>query len=100
MSKSPMAKFVCENRYNFLCLRFLDKSVVDDDMFLPGHPEEVSIAVCTAFASVNDIELMKRKLEPRSQRFDTSFQVAGLEGCQFVEKWENCNRIDCDHENL
>jgi len=57
-----MPKFMCKHCYNFLGLGLLNKCVVDDDVLLPGHPEEISITMRTSFASVNNIELVKWKL--------------------------------------
>ena len=63
MSKSPMTKFMCKYGHNFLGLGFLNECVIDNDVLLPRHPEEISIAMRASFASVNNIKLMEWKLE-------------------------------------
>ena len=100
MSKSPMPKFMCKYRYNFLGLGFLNERVVDDNVLLPRHPEEISITVRTSFAPVNNIKFVQWKLESLGQSFHTSLELSGFQGSQFVEQREDCDRVDGNHENL
>lgn len=55
VSKTPVTKLVCKNSYNFLSLALLNQGIVNDNVLLPWHAEEVGVTVSTSLASVNDI---------------------------------------------
>lgn len=81
-----MTKFVCKNCDYFLRLALLNESIVDDNMLLPWHAKEVSIAMSTSLTSINYVELGKRELQSFSKAFNTSLQVSRLERRELVEK--------------
>ena len=95
-----MAKFVSKNSDNLLGLALLDQGIVDDNVLLPWHTEEIGITVSTSLAAINNIELVKRELQAFSKALNTSLQVARLEGRKLVEQRQNRNRVDGNHENL
>ncbi len=76
MPKTPVTELVRKDRYNLLGLTLLNKGIVNDDMLLPRHSEEVCVAVRTSLTSINDVELVKRELQPFSQCFDTCLEVS------------------------
>ena len=86
MSQTPMTKFMCKNCDYFLRLALLNESIVDDNMLLPWHAKEVSIAMSTSLTSINYVELGKRELQSFSKAFNTSLQVSRLERRELVEK--------------
>lgn len=81
-----MTKFMCKNCDYFLRLALLNESIVDDNMLLPWHAKEVSIAMSTSLTSINYVELGKRELQSFSKAFNTSLQVSRLERRELVEK--------------
>jgi len=100
MPETPVTKLMCQYRNNFLCLALLNQGVINHNMLLPWHAKEISIAVSTSLATINNIKLMKRELQPISKSLNTSLQVARLERRQLVEKGENRNRVYGNHEDL
>lgn len=83
--ETPMTKFMSQNSHNFLGLALLNQCVVDDNMLLPWHAEEVGIAMSASLTSVNDMELGKRKLQPLCKILNTSLQFPGFERRELVE---------------
>ena len=57
--------------YHLFGLALLDKSVVDDDVFLPRQSIEVRVAVGTSLTAINDIQLVQWELQPLRQPLDT-----------------------------
>lgn len=95
-----MAELVCENRNDLLGLALLDEGVVDDDVLLPWQTKEVGIAVGTSLASINDVELLEREVETRSESLDTGLECARVQRRELVEEWQDGDGVDSDHENL
>lgn len=62
MTQAPVTKFVGEYGNDLLLGALLNKSIVDDDMLLPGETKEIGIAVSAALATINDVQLVKREL--------------------------------------
>lgn len=95
-----MAQFMAQDCNNLLRLALLNQSVVDNDVLFPRETIEVGVAVSAPLAAVNDMQLLKRKLELFSEVFDTGLDGTRFEGRQFVEQGQDNNRIDGDSEDL
>ena len=95
-----MAELVRENRDNLLGFAFLNEGVVDDDVLLPWEAKEVGVAVGTSLASINNVELLEREVETRSQSLDAGFECARIQRGELVEQRQNGDGVDSDHENL
>jgi hypothetical protein len=74
-----------KNGNDFLCLALLNQSIINDNVLLPRHAEEVGVRMSTSLASIDDIKLMKGELQSLSKTFNTSLQVARLKRGKFVE---------------
>lgn len=85
MAQTPVAKFMAQDRHDLLGLALLDQSVIDDDMLLPRQAEEVGVGVRAALAAVNDKHFVQRELESLREGLHFGFQLALLEGREFVE---------------
>lgn len=95
-----MAKLMAKHSNNLLGLCLLDQSIVDDNVLLPWQTVEVGIAVGTALAPVNDMQLGEREFESLGQVLDTSLEFTGLKGRKLVEQRQNRNRVDSNGEDL
>jgi hypothetical protein len=95
-----VAELVCQDSDNLLGLALLDQRIVDDNVLLPRQTEEVGVAVRTALASINDVELVQRELQLLGQILDALLQLAGLQGRELVEQREDSDRVDGNHEDL
>ena len=100
VTQRPVTKLVCENCNDLLWLGLLNQSIVDDNVLLPWETKEVSIAVGTALASVDNVELLERELELGSQGLDTRLQLAWLQRRKLIEQWQDGDWIDGNHEDL
>lgn len=85
MSETPVTKFVSQNSNNLLGFALLNQGIVDDNMFLPWHSEEISVAVSTSLATIDDMELGKWKLQSLCKTLNPSLQVARFEGRKLIE---------------
>lgn len=95
-----MAKLMAKHSNNLLRLGLLNQSIVDDNVLLPWQTIEVGIAVGTALAAVNDMELGEREVESLSQVLDTGLEFAGLKRRELVEQRQNRNGVDSNGEDL
>lgn len=100
MTKAPVAELVCENGHDLLGFTLLDEGVVDDDVLLPWQTKEVGVAVGASLASINDVELLEREVETRSQPFDAGLECSRIQRRELVEQWQDGDWVDGDHENL
>ena len=91
---APVAELVREDGFDFFDLGLLDQRVVDYYRLFPGQAGEVGVAVRAAFAAVDDEEFGEGKLEAGGERFDLVFEVAGREGREFVEEWDDEDGVD------
>lgn len=95
-----MAELVGQNSDNLLRLALLDQGIIDDDVLLPRQTEEVGIAVSAALATIDDVQLVQRKLQPLGQVLNALLQLAGLQGRELVEERKDGDGIDGNHEDL
>lgn len=100
MVQAPVAQFMAQNSDNLLRLTLLEQSVVNHNVLLPGQTVEVGVAVSTALASINDMQLRKWELEFLREVLDTGLDLTWLQRGQLVEQWQNDNRVDGDGEDL
>lgn len=100
VSQLPVSKLVGENSNDLLSLALLNQSIEQDDMFLPGHSKEISIAVGASLAAIDDVELVQGELELSSQGLDTGLQLTLLQGRELVKQGQDGNRVDGNHEHL
>ena len=100
MTKLPVTKLMRKNSNNLLGLALLNKSIVDDNVLLPGETKEIGVGVGAALAAVDDVELVQGELEAGGKRLDLCLELAVLEGRQLVEQGQNSDRVDGDHEDL
>ena len=100
MTQLPVAELVRKNRNNLLGLALLDQSVKEDNVLFPGHSEEISIAVSAPLAAINHMQLGQGELELSSQGLNACLELAFLQRRELVEKGENRNGINGNHENL
>lgn len=100
MSETPVTKLMCKNSHNFLGLALLDQGIVNDNMLLPRHTKEVRVAMSASLTTINNIELMKRKLQALSQTLNTSLQLPRLQRGKLVKQRQNRNGVDRNHKDL
>jgi hypothetical protein len=85
---------------DLLGLALLKQGVVDDNVLLPGQTVEVSIAVGTTLAAIDDVQFRERELELLGKVLHTSLDLTRLQRGQLVEQRQNSNGVDSDGENL
>ncbi len=100
VAEAPVAQLVREHGDDLLGLALLDEGIIDDNVLLPRESEEVGIAVGAALASVDDVQLAERELQLLRQVLDARLERARLQRRQLVEKREDGDGIDRDHEEL
>lgn len=100
MSHFPVAQLVCKDSLNLLLGALLNKSIVQNNLFLPWQTGEVSIRVSRALGTINDLKLAERELETCGKRFDAVLERARLKRSELVEDRNNDDRVDCDCEQL
>lgn len=100
VAQTPVTQLVGKNSGNLLCVALLNQSVIDDNVLLPGHAEEVGIAVRAPLATINNKQLRQRKLEIRSESFHLGLERTGFQGSELVEHGRDDNRPNGDHEDL
>lgn len=89
-----------EHGDNLFGFALLDQRIVDDNVLFPWKSVEVGIAVGTALAAVNNVQLMERELKTLRQIFDAGLQSTGFERRQLVEQGQDDDRVDGDGEDL
>ena len=89
-----------EDSDDLLCLALFNQSIIDDDVLLPGHSEEIGVAVRTPLTTVNDVQLVEREVQLLSQVLNAGLELARFQGRELVEQRQDSNRIDSDHEDL
>lgn len=100
MTQLPVTQLVCKNGNNLLGLALFDQGIVDDNVLLPGHAEEVGVAVGAALAAINDVQLGEGELELLGQILNAALELTLLKGRELVEQRQNEDRVDGDHDNL
>jgi hypothetical protein len=100
VTKLPVTKLVRKNSNNLLRLALLNKSIVDDNVLLPGETKEIGVGVGAALAAVDDVELVQGELEAGGKRLDLCLELAVLERRQLVEQGQDGDGVDGDHEDL
>lgn len=100
VAQTPVAKLMAEHSDNLLGLSLLNQSVVDDNVLLPWETIEVSIAVGTALAAVDNMQLLKRELEPLGQFLDAGLKLTRLEGRELVKQRQDRNGVDSNSKDL
>lgn len=98
----PVTKLVTQDSLDFLVRALLEQGVEDDNLLLanPRQSSEVRIAVGTALATVDDLQLREREFELRRKRFDRVLELAGLERLKLVEQWHDEDGVDGHAQNL
>ena len=100
MTQLPVTQLVRKNSNNLLGLALLNQGIVDNNVLLPGHAEEVSVAVGATLATVNDVQLRERELELLGQILDAALELTLLKGRELVEQRQNEDGVDGDHDDL
>jgi hypothetical protein len=100
VTKLPVAQLVGKNSDNLFSFALLDKSIVDNNVLLPGETKEIGVGVGAALAAIDDVELVQGKLEAGGEGFNTRLEVAILERGELVEQGQDGNGVDGDHEDL
>jgi len=95
-----VTEFVAQHGNNLLRLALLKQGIVDDNVLLPRQTIEVSVAMGTALAAINDVQLRERKLQFFSQVLDTSLNITRLQRRELVEQRQNHNRINGNRKDL
>jgi hypothetical protein len=85
---------------HLLGLALLKQGVVDNNVLLPGQTVEVSIAVGTTLAAINDVQLRERELELLGKVLNTGLDLTRLQRGQLVEQGQNSDGVDSDGEDL
>ena len=98
----PVTKLVAQDSLDLLVRALVQQRVEDDNLLLadPRQSGEVGVAVCAAFAAIDDLQFRKRKVELRGERFDRVLELAGLKGLELVEQRDDENRVDGHAEYL
>lgn len=100
MTEFPVAKFMRKDSDNLIRFALLNQGIIDDNVLLPRKTEEISIGVSASLASVDDIELVQGELETGGQSLDLGLELTLLEGREFVEKRQNGDGVNGNHEHL
>lgn len=100
VAQTPVAQLVAQHSDNLLWLALLDQSIVEDDVLLPRQTIEVGIAVSTALAAVNDMQLLEREVKSLGKLLDTSLERTRFERRELVEQRQDHNRVNGDGEHL
>lgn len=100
VSHLPVTQLVGENSLDLLGVRLLNQCIVNDNLLLPGQTGEVSIAVSTTLATIDDLQFRKGEVEALSKSFDSVLEWAGLERSKLVEQRDDGDRVDGDGEEL
>ena len=95
-----MTQLVTQHSDNLFAVALLYKSVVDDDVLLPGQTKEVCVAVRAALAAVDDEERVEREIEAFGESLDPLLQSSIFKRRELIEQWKDDDRIDRDHEHL
>jgi hypothetical protein len=83
-----------------LWLALLQPGIINDNVLLPGQTIEVSIAVGTALAAIDDVQLREWELELLGKVLDTSLDLTRLQRGQLVEQGQKHNGVNSDGEHL
>lgn len=78
MAQTPVTELVAQNGDHLLRLALLQQGIINYDVLLPGQTIEVSIAVGTALAAIDDVQLRERELELLGKVLDTGFDLTRL----------------------
>lgn len=100
VAQAPVAELVAQHSNNLLRFSLLDQGIIDDNVLLPWQAVEVGIAVGTALAAVNDVQLLEGEVKLLSEVLDTGLQCTRLEGRELVEQRQNDDGVDSDGEDL
>ncbi len=100
MTERPVAQLVCQDCHHFLSLGLLDESVIYNNVLLPWQAKEISVAMSAALASINHVQLLKWEVQLCCEVFDARFKWPRIEGRKLVEKGQDGNWVDGDHEHL
>lgn len=100
VAKLPVTEFVSKDSDDLFRLTLLNKSIVDDNVLLPGETKEIGVGVGASLASINDVELVKRELEAGGKSLDLGLELALLERGELVEQRQDSNGVDGNHEDL
>lgn len=95
-----MTEFMAQDSNDLLRLTLLNQRVVDNNVLLPRESIKVGIAMSTALATINHIQLGKREVELLSQILDTSLEITSWERRKLIEQRQDKNGIQRDGENL
>lgn len=100
MAQTPVTELVAQDGDHLLWLALLQEGIINDNVLLPGQTIEVSIAVGTALAAIDDVQLREWELEFLGEVLDTSLDLTRLQRGQLVEQGQNHNGVDSDGEHL
>lgn len=100
VSQAPVSEFMGQNGSDLLSLALLDQRIVNNNVLLPRQTEEVGIAVRTALASIDNIQLGERELELLGQCLNGCLKFSGFQWGELVEQGRDEDGPDGDHEHL
>lgn len=100
MTQGPVTKLVSKNCDDLLWLGLLNQGIVDDNVLLPWKSKEVSIAVGTALAPVNDVKLRQREFKLLGKRLNRGLELSIWQRRESVEQRQDGAWIDGNHEDL
>lgn len=100
MAQTPVTELVAQDGDHLLWLALLQEGIINDNVLLPGQTIEVSIAVGTALAAIDDVQLREWELEFLGEVLDTSLDLTRLQRGQLVEQGQNHNGVDSDGKHL
>lgn len=100
MAQTPVAKLMAQDGDDLLGLALLKQGIVDDNVLLPGQTVEVSIAVGTTLAAIDDVQLREGELELLGKVLNTSLDLTRLQRGQLVEQRQNSDGVDSNGEDL
>lgn len=88
-----MSKLVRQDGNDFIRVRLLDKSIVNDNVLLPRQTIEIGVRVGTALRPINDEEVLQREFMRSSQSIDLGLEFALLKRRKLIEQGLNKDGI-------
>lgn len=100
MAKTPVTKLMGQDSNHFFRLALLNQGIIDNNVLLPRQAVEVGIAVSTALAAIDNIQLVEREIQLLSKSLDASLQITRLKRRELVEQREDDDRVNGDGKDL
>ena len=98
--QAPVTKLVAQHGNNLFRLALLEQSVVDDNVLLPRQTVKVRVAVGTALAAIDNMQIREWELELLGEVLNASLDSTRLQRRQLVKQRQNRNGVDGDREDL